>query len=100
MPTKRWIEQQMEAGVDVLHPDYQHSMMSINTNNIVITRLPSPKAYEKDEHKLILVSLMWFTLGHIAVWFQLNGQFKWVVQRNSLILAMCGIPIIFVYMGY
>jgi hypothetical protein len=23
--TKRWIEQQMESGVDVLHPEYQHS---------------------------------------------------------------------------
>ena len=23
--TKRWIEEQMESGVDVLHPEYQHS---------------------------------------------------------------------------
>ena len=48
--------------------------------------------------KLILVSLMWFALGHIAVWFQLNGQFKWEwFKENSFILAMCGIPISFLY---
>ena len=48
--------------------------------------------------KLILNSLFWFALGHIAVWFQLNGQFKWEwFKENTLILALCGIPISFLY---
>lgn len=48
--------------------------------------------------KLILVSVMWFFLGHVAVWFQLNGQFKWEwFKENTLILALCGVPISFLY---
>ena len=48
--------------------------------------------------KLILISLFWFFLGHVAVWFQLNGQFKWEwFKENTLILALCGIPISFLY---
>ena len=48
--------------------------------------------------KLILYSLFWFALGHIAVWFQLNGQFKWDwFKENTFVLALCGIPISFLY---
>ena len=49
--TKRYIEEMMMKGVDVLHPDYQHS----NDYNeeweyekwCYYSGLPSPKAYEK-----------------------------------------------------
>jgi|TARA_A200000159_G_C7170813_1_gene275337 hypothetical protein len=48
--------------------------------------------------KLILVSIFWFFLGHVAVWFQLNGQFKWEwFKENTLLLALCGVPISFLY---
>ena len=48
--------------------------------------------------KLILISVFWFFLGHIAVWFQLNGQFKWEwFKEHTFILALCGIPISFLY---
>jgi len=46
----------------------------------------------------VLIGMMWFFLGHIAVWFQLNGQFKWDwFKENTLLLALCGIPISFLY---
>ena len=49
--------------------------------------------------KLILISLFWFFIAHIAVWFQLNGQFKWDwFKNNEWILAICGIPISFLYL--
>ena len=49
--------------------------------------------------KLILISLFWFFVAHIAVWFQLNGQFKWDwFKNNEWILALCGIPISFLYL--
>ena len=48
--TKRWIEQKMEEGVDVLHPDYQHSDDEYQYEQYCYySGLPSPKAYEKDE---------------------------------------------------
>ena len=28
-------------------------------------------------NKYVLLGLFWFLIGHIAVFFQLNGQFKW-----------------------
>jgi hypothetical protein len=49
--------------------------------------------------RLILISLFWFFVAHIAVWFQLNGQFKWDwFKNNEWILALCGIPISFLYL--
>jgi len=46
----------------------------------------------------ILIGMMWFFIGHIAVWFQLNGQFKWDwFKDNTFLLACCGIPISFLY---
>jgi hypothetical protein len=49
--------------------------------------------------RLILISLFWFFIAHVAVWFQLNGQFKWDwFKNNEWILALCGIPISFLYL--
>lgn len=49
--TKRWIEQQMESGVDVLHPEYQHSDDDYQYEQYCrYSGLPSPKAYEDDEN--------------------------------------------------
>ena len=48
--------------------------------------------------RLILVSLFWFFIAHVAVWFQLNGQFKWDwFKNNEWVLALAGIPISFLY---
>ena len=50
-------------------------------------------------NKSILMALMWFFIAHIAVWFQLNGQFKWDwFKNNEWVLALCGIPISFLYL--
>ena len=49
--------------------------------------------------RLILISLFWFFVAHIAVWFQLNGQFKWEwFKNNEWVLALCGVPISFLYL--
>jgi len=49
-------------------------------------------------NKSVLVGIVWFLLGHIAVFFQLNGQFKWDwFKDNTILLAICGIPISFLY---
>lgn len=49
--------------------------------------------------RLILISLFWFFVAHIAVWFQLNGQFKWDwFKNNEWVLALCGVPISFLYL--
>lgn len=46
----------------------------------------------------LLLGLFWFLLGHIAVFFQLNSQFKWDwAKENSWILALFGFPISFFY---
>ena len=48
--------------------------------------------------KALLLCFFWFFIAHIAVWFQLNGQFKWEwFKNNEWILALCGIPISFLY---
>ncbi len=40
----------------------------------------------------------WFILAHIAVFFQLNGQFKWVwFKNNEFILAAAGLVISYFY---
>ena len=37
-------------------------------------------------------------IGHIAVFIQLNGQFKWNwFSKNEWLLAICGIPISFLF---
>ena len=44
------------------------------------------------------LGLFWFTLGHIAVFFQLNGQFKWKwFAENEWALALFGLIISFFY---
>lgn len=46
----------------------------------------------------ILIGIFWFFIAHIAVWFQLNGQFKWDwFKNNELILSLFGIPLSFLY---
>jgi len=45
-----------------------------------------------------LLGIFWFTLGHIAVFFQLNGQFKWDwFVKNEWALASAGLVISFFY---
>ena len=67
-------------------------------NGVITQECHHLKHTKKMNSKLILVSIFWFFLGHVAVWFQLNGQFKWEwFKENSLILALCGIPISFLY---
>ena len=46
----------------------------------------------------LLLGSFWFILGHIAVFFQLNGQFKWVwFAKNEWVLALAGLIISFFY---
>ena len=46
----------------------------------------------------LLLGTFWFTLGHIAVFFQLNGQFKWEwFAKNEWTLALLGLIISFFY---
>ena len=48
--TKRYIEEMMMKGVDVLHPDYQHSDEEYEYEKWChYSGLPSPKAYEKKD---------------------------------------------------
>ena len=49
-------------------------------------------------NKYVLIGLFWFLIGHIAVFFQLNGQFKWEwFKENTFLLALFGIPISYFY---
>ena len=42
----------------------------------------------------LIYGLIFFIIGHIAVFIQLNGQFKWEwFSKNEWILALCGVPI-------
>ena len=46
----------------------------------------------------LFLGIIWFLIGHIAVFLQLNSQFKWDwAKDNSLILAILGVPISFCY---
>jgi len=45
-----------------------------------------------------LIGISWFIIAHIAVFFQLNGQFKWDwFKNNEIIVAAAGIIISFFY---
>ena len=45
-----------------------------------------------------IIGILWFILAHIAVFFQLNVQFKWEwFKQNEFILALCGVIISFFY---
>ena len=44
--------------------------------------------------KNILLSCLFFFIGHILVWFQLNGQFIWKGWKDNLFLvSLLGIPV-------
>ena len=48
--------------------------------------------------KSVLFGVGYFLLAHIAVWFQLNGQFLWPwFKKNEVIVAATGIGISFLY---
>ena len=52
------------------------------------------------DYSKLLLGIFWFTLGHIAVFFQLNGQFKWDwFKQNEFILACFGLVISFFIFG-
>lgn len=43
--------------------------------------------------KGILIACLFFTIGHLLIWFQLNGQFIWKIWRdNILLVSLIGIP--------
>lgn len=46
----------------------------------------------------LVLGLIYFTLAHSMVWFQLNGQFfsEWF-KNNTLITVLFGIPISYLY---
>jgi len=46
----------------------------------------------------LALGLIYFTLAHSMVWFQLNGQFfsEWI-KNNTLITVLFGIPISYLY---
>ena len=45
-----------------------------------------------------LIGISWFVIAHIAVFFQLNGQFKWDwFKNNEILVAATGIVISFFY---
>lgn len=46
----------------------------------------------------IILGIIFFLLAHLVTWFQLNGQFLWGwFRENTLILALLGIPISYLY---
>ena len=46
----------------------------------------------------IVFGVLLFLLAHIVTWFQMNGQFMWSwFKDNTLILAIFGIPISYLY---
>jgi hypothetical protein len=45
-----------------------------------------------------IIGIGWFVIAHVAVFFQLNGQFKWDwFKNNEWIVATSGIAISFFY---
>ena len=46
----------------------------------------------------LFIGLGWFVIAHIAVFFQLNGQFKWDwFKNNEWVIASSGVIISFFY---
>ena len=46
----------------------------------------------------LFIGVGWFIIAHIAVFFQLNGQFKWDwFKNNEWVLASSGLVISFFY---
>ena len=49
-------------------------------------------------YKDILLAVFWFTIAHVAVWFQLNGQFMWPwFRKNEWVVALSGAVISYFY---
>ncbi len=47
----------------------------------------------------LLIGMFWFAVGHILVFFQLNGQFKWDwFKNNEFIVSLSGIIISLFYL--
>ena len=47
----------------------------------------------------LLLGIFWFAIGHILVFFQLNGQFKWDwFKNNEIIVASSGVIISLFYL--
>ena len=47
----------------------------------------------------LLLGMFWFAVGHILVFFQLNGQFKWDwFKNNEFIVSLSGIIISLFYL--
>ena len=71
--TKRYIDEMMMMGVDVLHPDYQHSDDEYEYEKWFFTQdyhhHHTKKKKRKMNSKLILISIFWFFLGHIQFGF-------------------------------
>lgn len=46
----------------------------------------------------LIYGLLLFLIAHLITWFQLNGQFIWNwFEKNTLLLAVCGVPISYLY---
>ena len=48
-------------------------------------------------NKYVLIGLFWFLIGHIAVFFQLNGQFKWDFMKSQWWIILAGLPISYLF---
>jgi len=84
-------------------PKTNIKMMSMSMRSGVIIQECHLQKHTKKKirmnSRLILISLFWFFVAHIAVWFQLNGQFKWDwFKNNEWVLALAGVPISFLYL--
>ena len=43
--------------------------------------------------KGIIISCLLFFVGHILIWYQLNGQFIWeFFKKNTFLVAIIGVP--------
>tara|TARA_Y100000385_G_C12768999_1_gene498447 strand:- start:281 stop:625 length:345 start_codon:yes stop_codon:yes gene_type:complete len=46
----------------------------------------------------LIYGILYFLIGHILAWFQLNGQFKWPwFQSHEWVIALFGVPMSFLY---
>ena len=46
----------------------------------------------------LFIGIFWFIIGHVFVFFQLNGQFKWDwFKKNEFIVASTGLIISYFY---
>jgi len=50
-------------------------------------------------YRLIFISILLFSLGHIVVWMQLNGPILWPAwKKYRFAIALLGIPITYIFM--